>query len=71
MKRQPLPADVMDALKAADRTPGWNNRAKNVRRFTLGACTLFVVPARIWAHRRRERQAAEFAQWQAEHAPCA
>lgn len=59
MKRQPLPADVMHALREAGRSPGWNNRPRVVRRFLLAKpcgepCALFVVPFARWAYRRRD-----------------
>lgn len=68
MKSKPLPPDVLRALLDCDRTPGWNNRRPDVRRFTLPGkfgreCTLYVVPFRRWAYRRTEQQAA---QWQHE-----
>lgn len=49
---------LLAALKAADRKPGWNNRAPTIRRFTLGNCAVFVVPFRRWAYRRTDRAAA-------------
>lgn len=49
---------VLGALAAANRSPGWNNRSRDVRRFDLGACTLYVVPFRRWAYRRLEQQTA-------------
>jgi hypothetical protein len=33
---QELSADVLQALAAADRKPGWNNRPREVKRFALG-----------------------------------
>lgn len=61
MKRgQSLPADVRRALAEAERSPGWNMRAGEIRRFAVGACTLFVVPYRRWAYRRQEQRAAEW-----------
>lgn len=50
------------ALKSTERSPGWNNRPRDVRHFELRGprgetCTLFVVPYRRWAYRRIERQA--------------
>lgn len=68
MKRTPLPDDLLQALALADRAPGWNNRSRDVRAFTLTGnygrdCTLYVVPFRRWAYRRQEQQAAA---WQAE-----
>lgn len=53
-----LPAELLQSLAAAKRTAGWNMRRPDVRRFDIGGCTLFVVPARCWAYRRIERQAA-------------
>jgi len=65
MKRHPLPAEAVQALKAADRTPGWNVRRRDVIRFDLAgpcgtSCALYVVPFARWAYRRRERMAAEW-----------
>lgn len=60
-----LPGDVLLALEQAKRTAGWNMRRGDVQRFTLASmeghapCRLYVVPARRWAYRRWERQAAE------------
>ncbi len=65
-----LSDDVTAALAYAERTQGWNNRRGDVHRFTLAnryghePCLLYVVPARRWASRRWERQAAE---WQKQH----
>jgi hypothetical protein len=65
-----LPDDVMQAIEQAKRTAGWNNRRGDVQRFELAnayghaPCLLYVVPARRWAYRRWERQAA---QWQHRH----
>jgi len=64
MKRTTLPDDVRHALAAADRVPGWNMRSRDVHRFALGDCTLIVVPFRLWAYRRIERQAEA---WRREH----
>jgi len=62
-----LPDDVVQALTAAKRTPGWNNRNPAIRRFEIGRyglnCTLYVVPVRAWAYRTAERDAAA---WQSE-----
>lgn len=58
-----LPHDVLAALAAADRSPGWNNRPRDVQRFTVGACALYVVPFRRWAYRRQEQQTATW--WRA------
>ena len=52
-----LPDDVVKALREADRAPGWNNRSRDVRRFALGDCLLYVVPFRRFAYRRIELQA--------------
>lgn len=56
-----LPDDVVQALAAARRTPGWHNRSPTIRRFDIGryglVCTLYVVPARAWVYRRAERDA--------------
>lgn len=59
-RQQELPADVLHALAAADRKPGWNNRPREVKRFALGDCQLYVVPYRCWSYRRQELQAAEW-----------
>lgn len=50
--------DMRTALAAANRSPGWNTRPREVKRFDLGACTLYIVPFRRWAYRRREQQTA-------------
>lgn len=47
-----LPRGVAAALAAADRSPGWNNRPRDVQRFELGRCLLYVVPFRCWAYQR-------------------
>jgi hypothetical protein len=49
---------VVAAIAAADRAPGWNNRPRNVQRFELGRCLLYVVPFRRWAYRRQKKQTA-------------
>ncbi|MGH8148222.1 MAG: hypothetical protein ACREPY_18065 [Rhodanobacteraceae bacterium] len=60
-----LPDEVLAAIEQAKRKAGWNNRRGDVQRFTLPnrcghePCLLYVVPARTWAYRRWERQAAE------------
>lgn len=60
-----LPDMVTRAIEHAKRTAGWNNRRGDVQIFDLpnryghDACRLYVVPARRWAYRRWERQAAE------------
>lgn len=58
-----LPEEVIRSLAEADRTPGWNNRSRQVRRFDVAGghghvCTLYVVPFRLWANRRTEKAAA-------------
>ena len=63
-RKQPIPDDVRAALAAAERAPGWNSRSPTIRRFDLGPCALYVVPARCWAYRRREQQTAA---WWREH----
>ena len=50
-RRRSMTEEVQAALRAADRTCGWNFRELPVRRFRLGGCELFVVPARRWAFR--------------------
>lgn len=61
MMKARLADDVVEALTAARRTPGWNNRDPAIRRFEIGRygldCTLYVVPARAWAYRRMQRDA--------------
>lgn len=57
MTAQKITPDIRAALVAADRAPGWNMRADTIRRFKLGACTLYVVPYRRWAYRRQEQHA--------------
>lgn len=58
-----LPDEVIQAIERAKRTAGWNNRRRDVLRFTLpnrwghGPCELCVVPACVWTYRQRERQA--------------
>lgn len=47
-----LPRDVLAGLAAADRSPGWNNRPRDVQRFDVGTCALYVVPYRRWAYRK-------------------
>jgi hypothetical protein len=58
-----LSADVLAALAAADRSPGWNSRPRDIQRFDLGYCALYVVPFRCWAYRRQEQQTAAW--WRA------
>ena len=57
--------DVLRALAEADRAPGWNNRARTVRRFDVPGgfghgCVLYVVPFRRWAYRRQEQATAAY-----------
>ena len=59
-RRHALPAEVLHALAAADRKPGWNNRSREVKQFAVGGCKLYIVPYRCWAYRRQERLAAEW-----------
>lgn len=61
-RKAQLTQDVLVALAAADRLPGWNNRSRDLQRFDLGDCRLYVVPFRRWAYRRQELQAAAW--WQ-------
>lgn len=53
--QQVSPSTVTTALEAAARTPGWSNRPREVQTFALGACTLYVVPARRWINRRQDQ----------------
>lgn len=62
-RKKPLHAEVLAALAAADRKRGWNSRSRDVQRFVLGYCALYVVPFRCWAYRRQEQQAAAW--WRA------
>lgn len=62
-RTKPLPEAVLAALAAADRKRGWNSRSRDVQRFVLGRCALYVVPFRCWAYRRQELQAAAW--WRA------
>lgn len=48
-----LAFEVERALADARRSPGWNLRMRDVLKFNLGPCVLFVVPARSWAYRER------------------
>jgi len=57
MKQTKQVDDVSLALQRADRSPGWNNRSRDVMRFELGDCVLYVVPFRRWAYRRDEMRA--------------
>lgn len=56
---QKLSPDILAALAAADRSPGWNYRSPAVKRFEIGRCLLYVVPCRRWAYRRHEQQTAD------------
>ena len=60
-----LPDDLLAALTVTNRKPGWNSRPREVQRFDLGTCTVYVVPFRRWVYRRQERQAEA---WQAAQA---
>lgn len=44
MRKTRLSPCVVAALAAADRSPGWNNRPRDVQRFDVGTCALYVVP---------------------------
>jgi len=57
-RKTTLPEDVLAALAAADRKPGWNSRPRDVQQFELGHCALYVVPFRRWAYRLQEQQTA-------------
>lgn len=57
--------DVMQALRDADRAPGWNNRPRAIRRFEVPGdfgrgCLLYVVPYRRFAYRRQELATAAY-----------
>ncbi len=57
-----LSDEVLRALAECGRSPGWNARSRDARRFELtgrfgASCILYVVPFRRWAYRRIERQA--------------
>lgn len=67
MKNDPLPIEVRMALAECNRSPGWNNRRRDIRRFELPGrwgepCALYVVPFRCWACRRAQRQAQEWSE---------
>lgn len=47
-----IPTDVLEALRDARRTSGWNFRQLHVRRFRVGSCDLVVVPFRCWRRQR-------------------
>ena len=51
--------DLEKALTTAARSPGWNNRPRDIRQYQLGNCVLYVVPYRRWAWNRREREIAQ------------
>lgn len=66
------PDEVMRALAEADRAPGWNNRARTIRRFDVPGnfgrgCALYVVPYRRFAYNRQERATA--AHWRGQGQP--
>lgn len=48
--------DIVNALAAAKKSPGWNNRSPDIHMYDLGDCILYVVPYRRWAWRRHEKQ---------------
>ena len=47
------PVDLTQALNDARRNAGWNLRSSPIRRAVVGACTVVVVPAKVWAYWRR------------------
>ncbi len=57
-----MPPLLLAALKSTDRSPGWNNRSREVQRFYLGRLTLFVVPYRRWVNRREDKRVAAWRQ---------
>ena len=57
-RKSSLPVAVLAAIAEARRLPGWNSRSRNVMRFKLGQCALYVVPYRRWVYRRQELRAA-------------
>lgn len=64
-KRIDLWTEVQCALANAQRSPGWNNRSRDVHSFNLAGnfghgCTLYVVPFRRWAYRRQELATAVY-----------
>jgi len=50
-----LPDHIVEAIAAADRRPGWNNRPEAIQRFDVDGCSIYVVPYRRWAWRRFEQ----------------
>jgi len=52
-------AELAMAVGEAKRVPGWNFKEGAVRMLGVGACVVFVVPARKWAHRRAEKLQAQ------------
>ncbi len=67
-----LSDDVVRALREADCVPGWNNRNREIRCFTVPGdfgrgCTLYVVPYRRFAYRRQELATA--VRWREQGSP--
>jgi hypothetical protein len=61
MKTNPIaPEQLCNAIARAERTAGWNFRDATIRTAYLAGCTVYVVPARLWACRRQRDQAAAF-----------
>jgi hypothetical protein len=52
-------SDLEKVLTVAAKSPGWNNRPRDIRQYQLGNCVLYVVPYRRWAWNRREREIAQ------------
>jgi hypothetical protein len=50
------PAQLSGALARANRSPSWNFRDEPIRATTVVSCTIHIVPAKLWAHRRRHQQ---------------
>ena len=62
MNSTPREREILDALADCTRTPGWNMRRREIRRFTVGGkygapCTLICVPAAFWVFHRAQAQA--------------
>jgi hypothetical protein len=61
MKTKPIaPEQLCNAVARAERTAGWNFRDVTIRTAYLAGCTVYVVPARLWACRRQREQALAF-----------
>lgn len=45
-----VPSRLTAALLDAGRNQGWNFRDIPVRAATIGACRIYVVPAKLWAY---------------------